>query len=72
MRSDWKWAVIMLIASVVTMGLSNLFFPFVYNKFYIKDLASNGFLVKSIALGTVDQLSVSLGVALKGVEAAAA
>ena len=34
-RGDWKWAIIILLISCLTMGLSNLIFMFIYNKLYI-------------------------------------
>lgn len=43
-RSDWKWAAIMFLAACLTCGLSWLVFPFVYNRLYINDLLSNGYL----------------------------
>ena len=42
-RGDWKWSLIMLVASSITLGLSNLVFPFFYNKVYIRDLLEKGY-----------------------------
>lgn len=42
-RSDWKWALIQLALSFVTLGLSWLVMPFIYNKLHIKDLLNKGF-----------------------------
>ena len=54
-RSDWKWAVIMFICTIVTFGLSGLVFMFIYNKIYIKELLNNGYKVKSIENGAKDK-----------------
>lgn len=42
-RGDWKWFLIILIASVVTCGISNIVFCFIYNKIYINELLEKGF-----------------------------
>lgn len=42
-RGDWKWAIIMILAAIVTSGISWLIFPFFYNRLYIKDLLNNGY-----------------------------
>ena len=42
-RGDWKWSLIMLVVSSITLGLSNLVFPFFYNKMYIRDLLEKGY-----------------------------
>jgi hypothetical protein len=42
---------------VLTWGLTGLVFMFIYNKLYIKDLIGSGFKVKSVGMGTVDQVS---------------
>lgn len=41
-RQDWKWGCIQLALAIVTSGLSNLVFPFIYNKLYIKELLNQG------------------------------
>lgn len=64
-RNDWKWAIIMLLCAMITMGLSGLVFMFVYNKLYIKDLIGSGFKVKSVSgLENVDAVSQKLGIKL--------
>ena len=40
-RGDWKWAVIIFLLAVLTWGLVNLVFMFIYNKLYIKGLRGN-------------------------------
>lgn len=42
-RSDWKWAAIQFGLALITSGISWLVMPFIYNKMYIKDLLSKGF-----------------------------
>lgn len=42
-RGDWKWFLIMVIAGIITAGLANLVFCFIYNKIYINDLLEKGF-----------------------------
>ncbi len=42
-RGDWKWAIVMLIAALVTFGISNLIFMFIYNKLYLKSLLEVGY-----------------------------
>lgn len=69
-RGDWKWAIIMLALGMLTFGLSGAVFMFIYNKLYIKDLIGSGFKVKSVGVGTVDQISAKLGVSLPALQAA--
>lgn len=45
LRKDWVGAVIQFALSTITMGISCLVFPFIYNKMYIKSLVSDGFVV---------------------------
>jgi hypothetical protein len=42
-RGDWKWALIMVVAAIPTVGISWFVFPFVYNKIYIKNLLEKGY-----------------------------
>jgi len=64
-RSDWKWSIIQIIAAFLTAGISLFIFPFIYNKLYIKDLLNDGFKVKSIETGSVDQMSMKVGLPLE-------
>lgn len=61
-RGDWKWAVIMLILAVMTFGLSNLAFMFIYNKLYIKELIGEGYKAESIASGDMGAASATVGI----------
>lgn len=45
-RGDIKWALIMLLCSMLTCGISLLVFPFFYNRIYIKELQSKGYRIK--------------------------
>ncbi|WP_023604286.1 hypothetical protein [Aliivibrio logei] len=69
-RGDWKWAIIMFIIASLTMGLSGLVFMFIYNKLYIKDLISDGYKVKSVGIGTIEQVSAKVGFNLPELNAA--
>ena len=37
-RGDVKWFFIMLIVNLLTIGISGLIFPFIYNRIYIRGL----------------------------------
>lgn len=52
-RGDWKWALIMLGAALITFGLSPLVFMFIYNKLYINDLLAAGFVPADATSETV-------------------
>ncbi len=60
-RGDWKWAIIMFLIASLTFGLSGLVFMFIYNKLYIKDLVSDGYKVKFVGIGTIEQVSAKIG-----------
>jgi len=51
------------------MGLTGLVFKLIYNKLYIKDLIGYGFKVKSVGMGTVDQMTQKLDISLPMLEA---
>ena len=59
-RGDFKWAIIIFLLALITVGLSGLVFMFIYNKLYIKDLIADGFKVKSIVNSNADQLHIRL------------
>ena len=68
LRGDWKWAIIILLLAFVTMSLSGFVFMFIYNKLYIKELIAAGFKVKSVEIGTIDEISQKLGIKLPVLE----
>ncbi|NEZ47481.1 hypothetical protein FDF74_09785 [Clostridium niameyense] len=43
-RGDWKWALIMFITSLITVGISSIVFAFIYNKIYINNLLSKDYI----------------------------
>jgi hypothetical protein len=64
-RGDWKWAAIMFVVAFFTIGVGNIVFAFIYNKFYIKEqIYSNGFKVVSSAKGNLQRVSSNLGIEL--------
>lgn len=69
-RGDWKWAIIMLLISCLTMGFSNLIFMFIYNKLYIKDLIGAGFKAQSIASGDLSYAGMKVGMEIPRLEPA--
>lgn len=70
-RGDWKWAIIMFIIAIITFGLSNYVFMFIYNKLYIKDLIRSGYKAQSIASGDMNFASAKVGMQIPMLEAAA-
>lgn len=46
-RGHWGGFAILLLVGLITSGLSNLVFMFIYNKMYIKYLVSEGYMVRS-------------------------
>lgn len=42
-RGDFKWSIIMLLLAVITVGISWLVMPFIYNKKYIVSLLEKGY-----------------------------
>ena len=68
LRGDWKWAIIILLLAFITMSLSSFVFMFIYNKLYIKELIGAGFKVKSVGMGTIDEVSQKLGITLPVLE----
>ncbi len=67
-RGDWKWTVIQLIIALITFGLSNLVFMFIYNKLYVKDLIKAGYKARSISSGDMDFAENKLGMKLPRIE----
>jgi len=64
-RSDWKWAIIIFIVAMVTFGIGNIVFAFIYNKLSIKDLIfSSGFKVTGAVSGNLQKISNKLEIEL--------
>ncbi|WP_120820572.1 HrgC protein [Helicobacter pylori] len=42
-RGDVKWAILMLVAQIITTSLSNIIFAFIYNKQYTTKLLEDGY-----------------------------
>ena len=70
LRGDVKYGVIQFVIAMVTMGLSNIVFAFIYNKLYIKDLIGQGFKAQSIASGDMNFASAKIGMQIPQLEAA--
>lgn len=49
-RGDWKWAIIMIVAIILTHGIALVVFPFFYNKVYVNDLIERGWAVEQTSL----------------------
>jgi len=62
LRGDLKWAAIMFVFSLITMGLSGLVFMFIYNKLYIQDLIGSGFKARSMTSGDLDAVATKLAI----------
>lgn len=60
-RGHWGGFAILLLSAIITVGLSNLIFMFIYNKMYIKHLISEGFKATS-ASADLEYLQQRLGV----------
>lgn len=60
-RGDLKYGLIQFVIAMITMGLSNIVFAFIYNKFYIKDLIGQGYKAQSIASGDLNFASAKIG-----------
>ena len=69
-RVCWKYAAIQFILAMLTMGLSDIIFAFIYNKLYIKDLIGAGFKRQSIASGDMNYASAKIGMQIPMLETA--
>jgi len=67
-RGDFKWAIIIFILAMITFGISNLVFMFIYNKLYVRDLIGSGYKAQSIASGDLDYASANVGIAIPRLE----
>ena len=66
-RGDFKWFLIQLLLSWTC--ISTLIFAVIYNKLYIQKLLENGFKVKDVEGGTVEDAKKYLGINLPTFEA---
>lgn len=60
LRGHWTVALIMALLSVLTLGISGLIFPFIYNAMYIKHLIAEGYQAES-ASSDLRTISTKLG-----------
>jgi hypothetical protein len=67
-RNAWKWVALLFIGEIVTGGLVNIIAAFIINKIYIEELINDGFKAKSVEKGTLEQVSMSLGIAMPALE----
>ena len=67
-RGDWKWFAIIFFAAIITGGISGFFFPFFYNKLYVKELVYNGYKVKRVIGGDIEEAESRLGMSLEPLE----
>jgi hypothetical protein len=64
-RADWMMAIIIFGVALVTGGLSNIVFAFIYNKLHIKNhIYKEGFKVTGSDKGDLQKISSNLGVEL--------
>ena len=61
-RSDFKYFWIQLALALLTSGLSNLVFMFIYNKLSIKNLIQNDWKTKSVAVGNAEDVLGAMGI----------
>ena len=52
-RKDWRACAYMIPLTILTLGLSNIFFCFTYNKIYLNNLKKKGFVEKVIGASHV-------------------
>ena len=70
-RGNWKWFAICFILTLITGGMSGLVFMFIINKLCIKGLIGDGYKAKSVKIGTLEQVSMSVGFPVPALEASA-
>lgn len=63
-RKDFKWCVIFLAGTGATSGVAHFIFPFIYNRYYIKDLLQAGYKVKEVIDGDIKAAEKELGFSL--------
>lgn len=70
-RNDWKWFFVSLALAFFTGGLSILVMMFIINKLHLQDLVRQGFRVRSVQVGTIEQAAAVVGYPLPAFEKAA-
>lgn len=70
LRRDWKWTLVILSLALLTFGISNILFIFIYNQLYIGELIVAGYKVQSIADGDLTSVREKLGTDVPMLEAA--
>ena len=63
-RGDVKWAILMIIAAIFTLGISGLVFSFIYNKLYITAMIEGGYKIKNYS-GNKALIKTELSMKLK-------
>lgn len=63
-RGDIKGGFLMLLLLAITSGISWIFYPFMYNKYYIKELLKKGYRVSSVEDSDLATLKQKLGINL--------
>ena len=64
-RCDWLWAIIILLANLLTYGIGGIVLAFLYNKFYLKSLLSNGYWIKQCdPTMTIEDVKAYVGMAV--------
>ena len=65
-RGDWKWALVMMIVSIITFGLAGIVFAFIYNRLYIDGLLKDGYVIVSY-WGDKREIEKAAEIKLKGI-----
>tara|TARA_B110000483_G_scaffold141962_1_gene169663 strand:+ start:717 stop:1013 length:297 start_codon:yes stop_codon:yes gene_type:complete len=63
-RGDVKWAILMIIAAIFTLGISGVVFSFIYNKLYITAMIEGGYKIKNYS-GNKALIEAKLSMKLK-------
>tara|TARA_X000001036_G_scaffold392370_1_gene391174 strand:+ start:861 stop:1175 length:315 start_codon:yes stop_codon:yes gene_type:complete len=66
-RGDWKWFIIMLIATFITFGLSNFVFMFIYNKLHLNSLIDSGYAAAD-SKDVLAPIEMKLGIKIPSIE----
>ena len=63
-RGDVKGGLLMLLLAAITSGISWILYPFLYNKYYIKELLKKGYRVSAVEGSDLKTLKLKLGINL--------